>query len=152
MADVTSIKVITRPYLVDQFRNYNNSIVQPGLKHLEDTKADKTEIDKVKDDITNINEMLDNINSSLSGKDGIKDLIDEAIEGIVAGAPEAFDTLKEIADWIGSDTGGVQAMTNKITANSTEIENLKNKLAKIMPENVDIDFESIIKYMLNNGA
>lgn len=152
MADVTSIKVITRPYLVDQFRNYNNSIVQPGLKHLEDTKADKTEIDKVKDDITNINEMLDNINNSLAGKDGIKDLIDEAIEGIVAGAPEAFDTLKEIADWIGSDTGGVQAMTNKITANSTEIENLKNKLAKIMPENVDIDFESIIKYMLNNGA
>lgn len=152
MADVTSIKVITRPYLVDQFRNYNNSIVQPGLKHLEDTKADKTEIDKVRDDITNINEMLDNINSSLSGKDGIKDLIDEAIEGIVAGAPEAFDTLKEIADWIGSDTGGVQAMTNKITANSTEIENLKNKLAKIMPENVDIDFESIIKHMLNNGA
>lgn len=152
MADVTNIKVITRPYLVDQFRNYNNTIVQPGLKHLEDTKADKSDVDKVKDDITSINEILDNINSSLSGKDGIKDLIDEAIEGIVAGAPEAFDTLKEIADWIGSDTGGVQAMTNKITANSTEIENLKNKLAKIMPENVDIDFESIIKYMLNNGA
>lgn len=152
MADVTNIKVITRPYLVDQFRNYNNTIVQPGLKHLEDTKADKTDVDKVKDDITSINEMLDNINNSLSGKDGIKDLIDEAIEGIIAGAPEAFDTLKEIADWIGSDTGGVQAIKNKISANSTEIENLKNKFAKIMPENVDIDFESIIKYMLNNGA
>ncbi len=152
MADVTNIKVITRPYLVDQFRNYNNTIVQPGLKHLEDTKADKSDVDKVKDDITSINEMLDNINNSLSGKDGIKDLIDEAIEGIIAGAPEAFDTLKEIADWIGSDTDGVQAIKNKISANSTEIENLKNKFAKIMPENVDIDFESIIKYMLNNGA
>lgn len=35
---------------------------------------------------------------------------------IVAGADQSYDTLKEIADWIASDTTGAAEMSNKITA------------------------------------
>ena len=147
MANVTNIKVITRKYLVDQFRNYNKIIVQPGLKHLDDVKADKKDVEDLEDNILRVNKILDELNSTLSGKDGIRDLIDEAIKGIIAGAPESFDTLREIADWIENDKTGAAAMANKISEHSEKISELKAGLAKIRPETVDIDFDTILNYL-----
>ena len=40
----------------------------------------------------------------------------EVVAGIVDGAPETFDTLKEIADWILNDTTGAADMANDIKA------------------------------------
>lgn len=37
------------------------------------------------------------------------------IAQVVAGAPASYDTLKEIADWIGSDTTGAASMANDIS-------------------------------------
>lgn len=45
------------------------------------------------------------------------------IAEIVAGANESFDTLKEIADWILSDTTGAASMANDITALETLVGN-----------------------------
>lgn len=39
-----------------------------------------------------------------------------AVDSIVDGASESFDTLKEIADWIASDTTGAAKMANDIAA------------------------------------
>lgn len=47
------------------------------------------------------------------GTNGIDGAISSAIAGVVAGAPEAFDTLKEIADWITDDTTGAAAVIAK---------------------------------------
>lgn len=38
----------------------------------------------------------------------------DGIAGVVAGAPDKFDTLKEIADWIANDTTGAAKMANDI--------------------------------------
>ena len=44
------------------------------------------------------------------GEGSVKKAVSDAIAGVVAGAPEDFDTLKEVADWIGSDTTGAAQM------------------------------------------
>lgn len=41
---------------------------------------------------------------------GIDNAINTAVAGVVNGAPEAFDTLKEISDWITTDTTGAAAI------------------------------------------
>lgn len=44
------------------------------------------------------------------GEGSVKKQVADAIAGVIAGAPEDFDTLKEVADWIGSDTTGAAQM------------------------------------------
>lgn len=47
------------------------------------------------------------------------------IAQIVADADANYDTLKEIADWIGTHTGDAATMNSKITSNTTAINELK---------------------------
>ena len=44
------------------------------------------------------------------GEGSVKKSVADAIAGVVANAPEDFNTLKEVADWIGSDTTGAAQM------------------------------------------
>ena len=46
---------------------------------------------------------------------------DIAVATVVDSAPEAMNTLKEVADWIANDESGAAAMANRITANETAI-------------------------------
>ena len=48
------------------------------------------------------------------GDGSVKKQVAEAIAGVVASAPEDFDTLKEVADWIASDTTGAAKMQSDI--------------------------------------
>lgn len=48
------------------------------------------------------------------GEGSVKKSVADAIAGVVANAPEDFDTLKEVADWIGSDTTGAAQMQSDI--------------------------------------
>ena len=43
------------------------------------------------------------------------------VAAVVDGAPEAMDTLKEVAQWIENDETGAAAMAKRITANETAI-------------------------------
>lgn len=52
----------------------------------------------------------------------MKNIAAAEVAKVIANAPEDFDTLKEIADWIGSDTTGAAEM-------ATDISNLKSTLA-----------------------
>lgn len=63
---------------------------------------------------------------SLSG-DGVgsvKEAVANAIAEVVNGAPEDFDTLKEVADWIKNDTTGAAKMENDIADLNTKINNI----------------------------
>lgn len=44
------------------------------------------------------------------GAGSVKKAVADAVAGVVASAPEDFDTLKEVADWIASDTTGAAKM------------------------------------------
>ena len=65
---------------------------------------------------------------SLSG-DGagsVKETVANAIAEVVNGAPEDFDTLKEVADWIKNDTTGAAKMANDIAALKDSVKNPLN--------------------------
>lgn len=51
--------------------------------------------------------------------------VSDAIAAIVAEAPEAYDTLKEISDWISSHVDDAAAMNSQINTNKTDIADLK---------------------------
>jgi len=57
----------------------------------------------------------------------------DAVAAIVANAPEAYDTLKEISDWISSHASDASEMNTQITTNKTDIANLK-KFVGELPE------------------
>lgn len=56
-----------------------------------------------------------------------------AVAAIIADAPEAYDTLKEIADWITTHTDSASALNTRITTNASDIADLK-ALIGTLPE------------------
>lgn len=85
--------------------------VQGQLTDLE-TKHD-TDISRVEGKVT-----------TLIGDDASKSVRTIAVEEVakvVADAPENFDTLKEIADWIQNDTTGAAALANQVQKNKDNI-------------------------------
>lgn len=56
-----------------------------------------------------------------TGEGSVTKQVAEAIAEVVAEAPEAFDTLKEIADYIAGDKTNAAELLNKVNANSEAI-------------------------------
>ena len=61
----------------------------------------------------------------------IREQISTEISGIIADAPESFDTLKEISDWISTHEGSAATMNSSIAANTKAIEEINSKLSDI---------------------
>ena len=61
----------------------------------------------------------------------IREQISTEIRGIIADAPESFDTLKEISDWISTHEGSAATMNSSIAANTKAIEEINSKLSNI---------------------
>ena len=59
---------------------------------------------------------------NLVGEESVKQVVDEAIKNVIAGAPEAFDTLKEIADWIEEHGEGATALLNTVKELSEKVD------------------------------
>lgn len=66
------------------------------------------------------------------GDGSVSKQVADAVAGIVSGAPEAYDTLKEISDWISSHAGDASAMNSQINTNKTDIANIKTELASFV--------------------
>lgn len=61
---------------------------------------------------------------------------------IVAGAPEDFDTLKEMSDWISSHESDASAMNSAIQTNTNDISELStNKVDKVAGKSLVSDTE-----------
>ena len=56
-----------------------------------------------------------------AGEGSVSKQVADAVAGIVADAPEAYDTLKEISDWISSHASDASAMNSQINANKEAI-------------------------------
>ena len=74
----------------------------------------------VTSEIENIEQTLTTLiakDVDLSVRNIAKDEASSAVASIVSGAPEAFDTLKEIADWIQANQGSVDVagLTTRVT-------------------------------------
>ena len=63
------------------------------------------------------------LNGEASVAGSVKKQVADAIAGVVASAPENFDTLKEIADFIAGNGGEAASLVNRISAVETAIDN-----------------------------
>ena len=114
--------------------------LQAALDTLKKThQTDVTELKSVIYDIiggseeTSLKELAEAI-AKLNGDDNVdgsvKKQVKDAINAVVDGAPETFDTLKEIADWIGSDESGTAELISEVAANTQAIVDNKAALDK----------------------
>lgn len=71
-------------------------------------------------------ELIDSINNKkipqLATKDDARKDADDAIAKVIANAPESFDTLKEIADWIGKDETKTADLVTQVDAKQNKSE------------------------------
>ena len=61
----------------------------------------------------------------------IRNQIAIEVSNIIAEAPESFDTLKEISDWITEHVESAAEMNSRINSNKSDIDKIKNKLSGI---------------------
>ena len=69
----------------------------------------------------------------------IKNQIAIEVSNIIAEAPESFDTLKEISDWITEHAASAAEMNTKILQNEADIKKLKD-----FKENIDLSVFNLI--------
>lgn len=121
--------------------------LQAALATLQSThQTDVTELKSVIADIlggseeTSLKDLADAI-AKLNGDDNVdgsvKKQVKDAIDAVVDGAPEAFDTLKEIAAWIGSDESGTAELISEVAANKQAIADNKAALEKDIKDLAD---------------
>lgn len=68
-----------------------------------------------------------------TGEGSVTKQVADAVALIVADAPEAYDTLKEISDWISSHASDAAAMNSQINTNKSDIAALTS-LVGTLPE------------------
>ena len=95
---------------------------------------------KVNIDSTINNVSLNVLDESKSYTDLKHNELKSVLDTILKDAPTAYDTLKEIADYIASDKTGASEMLSKINNNTSEINVIKQGL----PTTVDIVIRSIV--------
>lgn len=71
-----------------------------------------------------------------TGDGSVDKKVADAVAKIVADAPDSYDTLKEISDWISSHETSASGMNSAIQTNKTDIANLV-KLVGTLPEGED---------------
>lgn len=78
------------------------------------------------------------------GEGSVNKKVADAVVKIVADAPDSYDTLKEISDWISSHETSASGMNSAIQTNKTDIANLV-KLIGTLPEGTEAN--TIIAYI-----
>lgn len=98
-------------------------ILAQAKKYTDDNKYNDTAI---KADIKTNKDAIEKLNGT--GEGSVTNTVNEAVAKVVGDAPESFDTLKEIADWIGDNPDGASAMNTAIKKNADDIAKKQDKL------------------------
>ena len=94
----------------------NNDTLVAVINAIDENKADKTTTEALQEAINVLNG---------TGEGSVKYTVADAVATIVAQAPEDFDTLKEIADWIANDETGTLDLIGRVEKAEADIEDLK---------------------------
>lgn len=66
-----------------------------------------------------------------TGAGSVSKAVTDGIAQVLNGAPETFDTLKEVADWIENDTTGAAAMAQQIAQNQSSITTINQSIQNL---------------------
>ena len=104
---------------------------------------------KIKADVKANTTAIATLNGNAQTEGSVAKQVADAVAKIVAEAPEAYDTLKEIATWISTHENDASAMNQTIQTNKTDIANLV-KLVGSLPEGSES--KTIIEYINSKVA
>ena len=109
------------------------------VQMIADAKSEATYDDTViKADIKKNADAIAILNSDVTTNGSVKAeakaAADAAVAAVVDSAPEAMNTLKEVADWIANDESGAAAMANRITINENAIAAINNETSGILAQ------------------
>lgn len=79
-----------------------------------------------------------------TGNGSVKKAVADAVAKIVADAPEAYDTLKEISDWISTHASDAATMNSQIKTNKEDITKLKTLIGTLPESATSKDIVSYI--------
>lgn len=105
------------------------------------SEEDKAQLDKNTADIATLNG---------TGDGSVKKTVDDAIALVVDEAPEAFDTLKKISDWINTHSSSAIEMDSRIQANEGNIETLQSEKANKSDTYTKMETDNIISNLNDN--
>lgn len=104
--------------------NYDDSAVKTLIAN--ETSERKTADGNLQTQITANKSAIDTLNGT--GEGSVQKTVTDEIAKVVANAPEDFDTLKEISDWIDTHKDSASAMNTAISTNATNLSNhINNK-------------------------
>lgn len=118
--------------------------VKESLKQLENSlnAAIANEAQTREEDISRLNDAVEAV-KELVGDDKVQDAINAAIAKIVDGAPDAFDTLKEISDWIAEHGEGANALIKTVAELSNKVDAVDKKADDVYNAFKPIDIADI---------
>lgn len=130
------MKFVDKAYLEKQFKSFWQVAVKPNDDLLEDKIA------------------------TLNGPDTVEGsvayTVSQRIAEIVAQAPEDFDTLKEISDWISSHSDSAAAMNSSINDNASAIEAANGRITDLETSlntlNGDVEDDGSIAKMIKDAV
>lgn len=82
----------------------------------------------IKADIKANTDAITILNGDKTQDGSVKKQVADAVAQIVSDAPEAYNTLKEVSDWISSHTNSAATMNSQINANKNDIAGLKTSV------------------------
>lgn len=91
---------------------------------------------------------VDTLNADSTSPGSVDYKVAEAVNTILGGAPEAFDTLKEIADYIASDEGAGTAIVGRVGVLETKVETLEGDATVVN----SVDYKVAAEAALREGA
>lgn len=87
-----------------------------------------------------------------TGEGSVKKQVADAIAEVVADAPENFDTLKEVSDWIANDQTGAAALQNKVNAHEGKIAALEGADSTLQTNIDDLEKDLISRIEAITGS
>jgi hypothetical protein len=99
--------------------------------------------------ITANKDAIDVLNGDAKTEGSVKKQVADAVAGVVDGAPQALDTLKEIAAWIqdGDVEGGAVELIERVTTAEGEIDALQTAVNTTLPAAINkavTDLDSVV--------
>lgn len=138
--DLTEINNIVSGLKTTVDKLDGDATVEGSVKNL--IKAAKYDDTAIKADIAANTTAIETLNGT--GVGSVDKKVADAVASIVNGAPESYDTLKEISDWITTHVDSASTMNSQIQTNKTDIANLV-KLVGALPEGTDK--KTIVEYI-----
>lgn len=111
-----------------------------------ETDRAKGEEKKINDQVTLNKDAIAVLNGGTEVEGSVSKKIADAVSAVIDGAPEAFDTFKEIADWITKDESGTTALVARVAKNESSIKALQEADTAIRGEFAAADAQIIKDY------